>query len=241
MTHGRRSSFVAVILAAFALLVGACGGGEDLGGEPMAQDPTVLLPVSAQAMGDVTTVRFDLERSGALVYIDTVESLSLDEVTGRFAAPNSADALLTVTIDGNLSTKLGAVSIEGTTWLSNPITGAFEELGPGYDIDPSMFFDPKGGWRPLMESLEDARFVAQEDRDGTRYHLTAVAPAAEVEVITAGLVRNQPVEMDLWLHPVSGLVTAVEFDTEIDEGQVSWVLELSDYGADVAIEPPVDG
>lgn len=230
---------LAIVVGA-ALVTSACGG-EDLGGEPMAQDPAVVLPVAAGAMGDVTSVRFQLEPSGGLVYIDTIDSLSLDEVVGRFAAPNSADAVLTVTIDGNLSTKLGAVSIDQVTWLSNPVTGAFEELPASYNIDPSMFFDPEDGWEPLISALMDPVFVGEEQRDGTRYHIRATAPAAELRVITAGLVRNQDVELDLWFHPVSGVVTAAEFTTEFDGESTDWELKLSDYGKEIQIEPPVDG
>ncbi len=201
-----------------------------------------ILITSSTAMGEVTSVRFELERSGAPVFIDTFGSLALDKIVGRFSAPASADAALTVTIDGSLTTQLGAVAIDDTVWLSNPVTGTFETLPAGYDIDPSTFFDPETGWRPLLAELGGVDLIGEEDRGGRRYHLRGTAPAERVEVVTAGLVSNQDVLIDLWVRRDTALVTAAEFSTTFDGAATNWVLELSDYGEAFAISvPDVDG
>lgn len=233
-------------LAVLVLMVvaAACGASIDAQAEEtfdgpfLAEDPAVIMPVAAAAMGDVQSVRFEVLRTGAPVFIDPLESLALESLKGRFVVPSSADALLQLRIDGNLSTELGAIAIGEEAWLSNPITGRFEPLPPSYDIDPSEFFDPKGGWQPLLESMQDVQFVGVEQRDGTRYHLRGTAPADPIRVVTAGLVRNQEVEIDLWVHPVNGLVTAAAFDTVFDGETSSWELKLTEYGATFEIEPP---
>ena len=218
------------------MLAGGCA--EDLGGTPLPTDAATLGPASAEAMGNVTSVRFELERTGAPVYIDAAKSLSLDTVDGRFAAPRSADAIVKVTVSGSLSTKLGAVAIDDEVWMSNPITGEFETLPPGFDIDPSLFFDPTNGWQPLLEGLEELTFIAEENRGGTRYHLRGTAPAAQMQTITAGLVRGRDVELEIWMHPVTTLITAVEFTTEFDGQTSEWKLELDEYGKSFDITDP---
>jgi hypothetical protein len=80
--------------------------------------------------------------------------------------------------------------------------------------------------------------VGDVDRDGRRYQVRGVAPAAQMEVISAGLVRDQDVAIDFWIHPVTGLVTAAEFTTTFDDADTDWELELRDYGATFDIEPP---
>lgn len=230
-----------LLLCALSLLsIGAtsCGGGEDLGGEKLEQNAMTLQAASADAMGATTSVRFELERTGAPVFIDQIESISLDNLEGRFQSPGSADAILRVTVNGSLGTKLGAVAIGEEVWLSNPVTGEFETLPPGFDLDPSLFFDPKDGWQPLIEGLTDVEFVAEEDREGTRYHLTGTALSENMESITAGLVRGQDVDLDLWLHPVTADVRVIEFSTEFDGATSDWVLELREYGEEFVIEPP---
>src|SRR5690606_4219993 len=126
-------------------------------------------------------------------------------------------AVIDVLIDGNLNTRIGAVALGDEVWISNPVTGQFETLPAGYDIDPSKFFDPTGGWLPLLDTLKDVELVGVEnDGSGDRYHLRGTAPAAEVTNITVGLVRGQQVPVDLWVHPSSSLVTRAGFATVID-------------------------
>ncbi len=227
-----------VVLLAIALVAAACGGdgAESFDGERLPQDATSLQAASATAMGNVSSVRFQLTRTGAPVYIDQVESIALDELEGRFALPGSADAILQVTVNESLGTKLGAVAIGDEVWLSNPVTGKFETLPPGFDLDPSLFFDPKDGWQPLIGSLTDVTFV--EEQSNGRYWLTGTAPAERMQSITAGLVRGQDVDLDLWLNPVTAEVVAIEFSTEFDGATSDWVLELLDYGEPFEITPP---
>jgi LppX/LprAFG-like lipoprotein len=237
----RRTSTWLFVLAC-GLLGAACGSDAEPEGDPLPADAATILDASSAAMGAVTSVRFDLKRSGAAVYIDQFESLALDKIKGRFSAPGSADAVLTVTVDGSLTTELGAVALGGDVWLSNPVTGKFEVLDTGYDIDPATFFDPERGWGPLMAELNDVVLVGVEARGGNRYHVRAVAPAARMEIVSAGLVRDQDVAIDFWLKRDTALVTAAEFSTVFRGKTTDWVFELSHYGDDFDIKmPELDG
>ena len=92
---GRRAAAGVVLVGTglAGLGLAGCGGSDDEPeGDPLPAEAAAILTASAQAMGDVTSVRFTLTRSGAPVYIDTFESLALESVDGRFAAPASADA-----------------------------------------------------------------------------------------------------------------------------------------------------
>lgn len=195
---------------------------------------------AAVAMAGVTSVEFDLDRSGAPIYIDEFESLALDSLFGQFTIPTRARAQLTVTVDGNLTTEIGAVAVDDAVWISNPVTGDFETLPPGFDIDPARFFDPEGGWQPLLANLRDVELVGIDDRGGERYHVRGVAPAAEVQNITVGLVRDQDVPVELWIHPGTSLVTRAEFTTAIDGLESRWVLQLGSYGESFTIRPPTN-
>ncbi len=203
-------------------------------------DPVSVVGDAAAAMAGVTSVEFRLDRSGAPIYIDQFESLALDELIGQFTVPTRAQAQLTVTVDGNLTTEIGAVAIDDEIWISNPVTGDFETLPDGFDIDPSRFFDPEDGWQPLLANLGDVELIGIDDRGGERYHVRGTAPAAEVENITVGLVRDQDVPVDLWIHPGTFLVTRAEFDTTIDGATSAWALDLDRYGESFTIRPPAN-
>ncbi len=203
-------------------------------------DPAAITQASAAAMAGVSSVEFRLERGGAPIFIDEFERIALDSLRGQFSVPTRAQAELEVTVEDNLATRLGAIAIDDEVWISNPVTGDFETLPAGYDIDPSKFFDPENGWQPLLASLEDVALVGIDDRGGDRYHITATAPAAQVSNITVGLVEGQDVAVDLWIHPDTMLVTAAEFDTVIEADTSTWQLELSRYGDSFEIEPPTN-
>ena len=251
-------AIVAITIAglAFALAIaGAFGSGDDAApdgdaaaavetddgavADPSA-DAAEVVASAAAAMGEVTSVEFRLRRDGSPIFIDEFERIALDSLRGQFTVPTRAQAELSVTVNANLATRLGAVAIDEEVWISNPVTGDFETLPAGYDIDPSRFFDPENGWRPLLAELQDVALVGIDDRGGDRYHVRGTAPAEQVSDITVGLVRDQDVAVDFWIHPSTFLVTAAEFETTIDGDSSRWGLELSRYGDTFLIEPPVN-
>jgi len=205
--------------------------------DPGADASAVARSASA-AMRTVTSVEFRLRREGAPVHIDELGRIALDGVRGRFTVPARAQAELEVTVAGDVTTRLGAIAIDDEVWISNPVTGEFDGLADGYDVDPSRFFDPEGAWAPLLADLGDVTLVGVDDRGGDRYHLRGTAPAARVTDITAGLVRDQDVVIDLWIHPSSFLVTAAELETRVGDAATRWELELGRYGEVFDIRPP---
>ncbi len=207
--------------------------------DPNAQ-ATEIVDAAAEAMAGVTSVEFRVDRTGAPIFIDEFERIALNSLRGQFSVPGKAQAELEVTVNDNLATRLGAVAVDDEVWISNPVTGDFETLPAGYDIDPSKFFDPEGGWQPLLANLQDVTLVGVDDRGGDRYHITGTAPAAQVTDITVGLVRGQDVAVDMWIHPDTKLVTAAEFQTTIDGSTSDWKLELGSYGESFTIEPPAN-
>jgi hypothetical protein len=242
-------AMIVMVAAAFGAFRGDDANASSPEDEQIADDGAVADPnaqasdivdASAAAMAGVSSVEFRLERSGAPIFIDEFERIALDSLRGQFSVPGKAQAELEVTVNDNLATRLGAVAVDDEVWISNPVTGDFETLPAGYDIDPSKFFDPKGGWQPLLANLQDVTLVGVEDRGGDRYHIAGTAPAAQVTDITVGLVTGQDVAVDMWIHPDTHLVTAAEFQTIIGDATSDWNLELDHYGDSFEIEPPAN-
>ena len=232
--------FVVSLLAVVALAatVAGCGGDAEATGPTLAPDLGEILAVSANTMGEVDTVRFTIERGGAPVYIDPLDALEFVSAEGRFEGPSSADAVVVVAV-GDLRAQVGAVAIDGETWITNPITGDWEPTPEGYAFDPATLFDPELGWRPLLASeLTDPELIGLEDVDGEElYHVRGLASEDRIEVITAGLV-SQDVVLDLWLDPVDGAVRIAEFPTTYRGEESSWSLVFFDYGEPLEITVP---
>lgn len=226
------------LILATTLLASACGGGSEPA-TTFAPEPDVVLAAAAGAMGSVDYVRFKIERGGAPVYIDPLDTLTFSKAEGQFAAPSSANAVVTLQV-GNLNAQIGAVAIDGSTWLTNPITGAWEDAPEGYNFDPTTLFDPELGWRPLLaEGLSDVVWIGEEERDNEpRYHIRATADEDRVAVILAGLIKKQAVDLDMWIDPETGYVREAELAT-VFEGQTSdWSIEFSEFEEPVEISPP---
>jgi hypothetical protein len=226
-----------------AVAATACSGGSDatttVPTSTIAPDVDAILATSADAMGSIESVHFSISRAGALVSIDEAGTLVFDSAEGRYGTPGAADALVTIDVN-DIKIRVGAIAIDGATYLTNPITGRWEPVPDAYEFDPAALFDPEVGWRPLLASgYDDVTLLGTEERSGTTtYHLIGTAREERVEAITAGLVANQDVLLDLWVDVATGEVREVEFAATSANGESFWTLTFFDYGADVTIEPP---
>jgi len=213
-----------------ALLAVSCGG-TPAGPGP---DAAGLVSGAISAMREVASAHFEMTREGAPL---TVEGLVFDSAVGRYAAPAAAEAVLRLRA-GDLAVELGTVSVGERTWLTNPITGRYEELRPGSGFNPAVLFDPVAGWVALLRDLSG---VALVEAGGPTHHLRGTVPPARVEALTASLAAGQSVPMDLWLDAGTLRIVRLEFSTVGDAGRSDWVITMSDFGAPVQIDPPVEG
>ncbi|MDJ0663066.1 MAG: LppX_LprAFG lipoprotein [Acidimicrobiia bacterium] len=224
-------------IVALALLAASCGSNEPV--EELPPEPEIVLDAAAEAMGAVDYVRFKIEwAGGAPISIPDFRADFVD-AEGSFAAPGAANGVATLAV-GNARVQLGVISIEGDTWLTEPITGAWMDAPSGFNIDLAVLFDPEDGWGPLLsDGLSDIEWLGEEERSSEpRYRIRAVADADRVTTILAGLIPRQEVGIDLWLDTVTGHIREAELST-VYEGQTSdWFLEFGEYGEPVEITPP---
>jgi lipoprotein LprG len=228
---------VRAVSAALALLLAACGGGS--AGPTLAPNLDAILPASVAAMTGVDTVHFTLERGGTPVYI--FSNIEFVDAEGDYLAPDRAAAIARVKAE-TITVQIGAIAIAGETWTTNVITGDWEPATEDLSIDPALLFDSDVGLPELLRTdLQDVELVGlEEGDDGSRYHLRGRGPADRIEVITFGLVRNQDVDIDLWIDPVTGEVLEASFTTLYNGEVATWRLTFSDYGAEVEIPIPAE-
>ena len=233
----RRFAITMIAVVALVVPLAACGG-DEASGPTLAPDLDGVLTASATTMGMVDTVQFTIERGGAPVYIDPLDALEFVSAEGRFEGPNAADAVVVVSV-GDLRAQVGAIAVDGDTYITNPITGDWEATPEGYAFDPATLFDPELGWRPLLAGeLTDAELVGVEEVDGEPlYHVRGLAAEDRIAVITAGLV-SQDVVLDLWLDPIDGAVRVAEFPTQYRGEESQWTLRFFEYGEPVEITVP---
>ena len=221
-------------VAAAVALLAACSGSESAA---EATTVDVVLADSALAMASIETAAFSIVETGAPVFIDDSGLIQFSEASGRFDAPSSADAIVTVKALG-LVTEVGAVVIDGKIWITNPITGDWEEAPESFSFDPSVLFAAETGWAAMLsDGLVDPVLLAPTAGDDGRHHVQSTIDADRVSTLTGGLVDEASV-VDFWIDPEDDRVVEVAFDVETDEGPTSWLLTLSDFDQEVSITEP---
>lgn len=220
-----------------ALVTVACGGGEPA--STLAPEPDDVLDVAAAAMAEVEYVHFKIEWDGGAPIEIPDFGADFVDAEGFFAAPGAANGVATLAV-GTARAQLGVISIEGETWLTEPITGAWMDAPSGFNIDLAVLFDDQDGWGPLIaDGLTDIEWLGLEERGSeARYHIRATADADRVKTILAGLIPRQEVQMDMWLDTATAHIREAELSTEF-KGQTSdWLIEFTEYGEPVEITPP---
>jgi lipoprotein LprG len=211
------------------ILLAGCGGGAD---QEASADVAAVIDLAAQTMGGITSAAFAMRRTGAPVEIS---DLRFDSAEGVYSAPASAKAILQVKA-ADISVELGTIAIGERVWLTNPLTGQWEEIPAGSGFNIAVVFDPDVGWVPLLtEDLSDIELVGVE---GGTYVIHGTIAASRVEFLTAGLVEAQAVEADIWIDGDDGYIERVEFATEFGGAATTWVIEMSGFDEPVTVEPP---
>ncbi|MGI9608720.1 MAG: LppX_LprAFG lipoprotein [Acidimicrobiia bacterium] len=236
------SRFVALLIA-IVLVAAACDDDEATTTTALPTTPTALpttttvltveeiLTDAAETMQAVETLRYEIRLTGAPI---TLLGVELRSAVGQYLAPESSQAILEAAI-GGLTIELATIAIGETSWLTNPLTGAWDEYTGSRAFNPAMIFDPELGWKPLLTTdLTDASYAGERGS----YIVTGTAAGARVEGLTVGLVESQPVAMRLEIDRESSHVTRMEFDTTGETGVTNWVLELSEFDEPVSINSP---
>jgi len=195
-------------------------------------DVPTLLDQAAEAMAGLESARFSMERGGASIEIAGFEFVTAE---GQYAAPASARAILRARV-GDLSVEMGTIAVGDQVWLTNPLTGEWEEIPEGTGFNIAVIFDPTVGWVPLL--TEDLSDISYEGTDGEGHRVHGVIAASRVEFLTAGLVAAQAVEADIWIHPDTAHITRVAFETTLEGAVSEWIIEMSEFDEPVVIEAP---
>jgi lipoprotein LprG len=225
-------------LLAAALLAGpalvACG---DNGSDESAPD---LLARARSTLDDTQTAHFVLDSEGAP---ETGTALVGGE--GDMARPASFQGTLRVRAAGS-TLDLPVVSIDGTVYAQLPFTPSFSVVDPaqfGFG-DPGALLDPETGISQFFAAAENPE-LGEERRVGGEVvrEVTADLPGALVEEVLTSADPSRPVQARFSIATDSGELRRAEltgpFFTADDDA--TFILELSEFGADVEITAPPTG
>ncbi len=228
----------AVPLLALALVAGpvlaGCSGGAS---EESAPD---LLAHAKHTLDEASSAHFVLSSENA-----TNTGTVLIGGEGDIARPSSFGGTLKVDVVGS-TLDLEVVSIDGTVWAQLPFASSFSEIDPaqfGFG-DPGALLDPDTGISQLLGEATGAKLGEERRVDGeVVQEVTAEIPGDLVEQILTSADPSTPVQARFSIAPDSGELRRAELTGPFftAEDDATYILELSDFGADVEITAPPTG
>lgn len=223
-----------VSLLALAVLA-ACTGGT--GGDESAAD---LLQRAKATLDETSSAHFVLTSEGA-----PSSGTVLVGGEGDIARPAAFQGELQVRAMGS-TLDLPVVSVGGTVYARLPFTSGYSVVDPAqYGFgDPGALLDPDTGISSLLTAAEDAELGDERRIEGEVVReVTAQLPGEQVEQVLTSEDPSRPVEARMSIATDSGRLLRVELTGPFfsADDDATFLLELSDFGADVDITAPPTG
>ena len=228
----RRPRLLVAGLALTGVLAGCSGGSEESAPDLLARAKTVL--------DEASSVHFVLSSENP-----PEAGTALLGGEGDLARPSAFEGTLQVRAAGG-AVDLEVVSVDGTVYAQLPFTTGFSEVDPGQFGfgDPGALLDPETGISQLLAEAKDAELGEERRVDGEVVReVTARLPGQLVADLLTSQDPEQDVDARFSVATGSGELRRAELTGPFfaaDE-EATYLLELSDFGADVDITAPPAG
>jgi lipoprotein LprG len=193
-------------------------------------------------MLSVESLHFNIEREGALAYIDADQLLAFKRAEGDFKQPDQMRALVRV-ITAFTPVEIGMVVLGDDQYATEPITGKWGRLPPEWgQFSLLVLFDPETGLQGLLrDGILDLQLAGMEEIAGQpHYHLTGRASGERMSAMTMGFIGRGDVVIDVWIGADDFFVRRLRIvEPETDPNDpTTWEMEFSDFGQPVDISAP---
>jgi lipoprotein LprG len=198
-------------------------------------------------MLSVQALHFNIERDGALVYIDDSQLLAFKRAEGDFVVPDEMRATVRI-ITAFTPVNLGMIVLGNEQYATDPITGRWGVLPDEWgQFNLAVLFHPETGLQGLLEDgIAGLELLgAEEVEKRPCYHLSGQVNGERMSAATLGFIGEEgDVEVDVWVDSEDFYMrrlTVVEPYTDPDE-PTTWDLVFSQFGQEVKIQaPPLEG
>lgn len=236
--------FTRVFLALFIVMmtIGLSGCGS-----PTLPDlpPGEIVALSADRMRTVTGFEFSIDRSGEPAYLDPQETVSFRRAVGKFTYPDGVMATVRVIAPG-LVTEVHIISIEGTQWETNLLTGEWQASDPRYSFNPAVLFDPETGIQKLLATelkvVELLGFEELAEIPGLPLlALTATMEGDQAYSMTYGMIDRETLAVKLWVEPLRYDLYRMMIVDPRDEGEeedTTWQIDFWNFDQEFEIAAP---
>jgi lipoprotein LprG len=228
-----RRARLALLAVAVVLPLAGCGGESD-------ESPTELLGRAKTTLDEASSVHFTLETDE-----QPGSATGLLGGEGDLLRPESFQGTLQVLVAGS-QVDVEVVSVDGTVYAQLPFTSGFSVVEPAdFGIgDPAALLDPDTGISQLLENVENPQLGEERRVDGEVVReITGEIPGDLVEQLLTSQDPARPVQATFAITSEGAELRRAELTGPFftAEDDPTYVVALSDYGADVEISAPPTG
>ena len=190
----------------------------------------------------VESLHFNIERDGALAYIDSGGLLAFKRAEGDFQSPDRMRAVVRV-ITAFTPVDVGMVALGDEQYTTDPITGEWGQLPPEWgQLNLVVIFDPETGIQQLLkDGVTDLELLGTEEIDDRlQYRIRGRASGERLNDMTLGFIGQGDVELEVWVDAEDHYVRRLYITDPVTdpEDPTTWTLEFSSFGQAVEIKAP---
>ena len=213
--------------AVVALLLSACGGGEQV-------DAAKVLRDGASAMSKLKTVSATLKLTKGTV---SLQGFSLVSARTAVRLPADSDTIYTVKQQG-VTIGLEVVIAGGHVYLHVPFSNLQEVTGPEAAAFPDMarLFDSRTGLPAVIPAGSSPKYVSTDQVAGaSAYQVSTTYTPEQVRGLLAQLNSSGPVAARVWVDTTNHLIRKAVLTGAFGDGGLDAAVQVDISGFDSAV------
>lgn len=207
----------------------------------------------SQAIVDKAKARFD--QVNALhftvgiegdVFLDQLRTEKLKSAEGDLVRPDKVSLTAKAQV-GPVNAQLKFIQIGDNAYLTNILTGKWENAPSGFAYDPRIVFDQNRGVAAILTQVKGWQPAPSEKIAGAdTQHVRAPVPTATVNDLVGSSLRGETVDVDLYIEPKNNdlvRIVLAERPDAVTPGTLAarWTLDLTKQNDNITINAPTIG
>ena len=204
---------------------------------PTPVDPKAELRRTVERLLALESVSFVLDQTvGSTVLSPGIE---MNRAYGTVIVPGKFDVTVEAQV-ANLYVELGMASIDGVSYMTNPITGQWAVV-PAESI-PINLLTIGSTLAGIVEAVQSPELLAKTALDGVDvYHIRGGILSEDLLELVPGADEGYPVRLEMWMEQANGTLRQATITGQVTDDDVPGamrVLTLDNINQPATIEPP---
>lgn len=238
----RNSASIRIALSGIALIIlVGCGAtsGDDEDQADVNLDE-VLSDASAQ-LAETESMYFTLEVEGDTL-IDPAGTLRLLNAEGVLQRPDRVEVTFQVRALGTATLSIRMITLGTDAWTTDPVTGNWITAPEEFGYNPAVLYDDQDGLGPVLDRIIDPEMEDTEEINGREcYRIVGTVDEDVIGPVTSNTMSGGDADLHVWIDVEDSRIHQVhliENEAAETEAPATWIMELSQHGEQVTIEPP---